>query len=305
MQKANLNNITFEELSNDWLEYKKAIIKESSYLNYKFTIKTKFIDEFGDKSLSTLLSYNFNMYVSKIMERLSSKTARDVIIVLKAILKYAELKYDISFKTRLISTPNPTENEVEVFKERDRRKIEKYCINSKELKDIGVMISLYTGLRIGEVCALKWRDIDFEKKMIRVTHTLQRVYVDKNTTKVLYDKPKTKKSIRSIPIAKILYEKLKPLSKKYSKDSFILSGDEERFYEPLSYRNTYKYILDYCGIEYKKYHILRHTFATRCIAVGMDIKSLSEILGHANVSITLNIYVHSCIEVKNKYINKL
>ena len=106
-------------------------------------------------------------------------------------------------------------------------------------------------------------------------------------------------------MAKVLYDKLKPLSKQFSKEAFVLTGEEERYIEPLGYRYTYKKILDNCEIEYKKYHILRHTFATRCIAVGMDIKSLSEILGHANVSITLNIYVHSSFETKNKFINKL
>ena len=305
MTKVNLEQVTFEELSNDWLEYKKPTIKESSYLNYKFIIRTKFMDEFGNKSVNFLLSYNFNSLVAKLMENRSQKTVKDIMTVLKSILKYGEIKYDINFKTSLISTPNPSGKEVEVFKEKDRKKLENYCIESNELKDIGIMISLYTGLRIGEVCALKWKDIDFENKCIRVTHTLQRVYVDKKTTKVLYDKPKTKKSIRTIPMAKVLYDKLKTLSKKYSKDDFILTGDEEKYVEPLGYRYTYRKILDDCNIEYKKYHQLRHTFATRCIAVGMDIKSLSEILGHANVSITLNIYVHSSFETKNKFINKL
>ena len=305
MTKTALEKVTFENLSNDWLEYKKPTIKESSYLNYKFTISNKFMDEFGDMNVNCLLAYNFNSLVTELMESLSPKTVKDIMTVLKSILKYGEIKYDVNFKTSLISTPNPSGKEVEVFTEKDRKKLENYCIESNELKDIGVMISLYTGLRIGEVCALKWKNLDFENKCIKVTHTLQRVYEGKNKTKVLYDKPKTKKSIRTIPMAKVLYDKLKPLSKQFSKDAFVLTGDEEKYIEPLGYRYTYKKILDDCGIEYKKYHILRHTFATRCIAVGMDIKSLSEILGHANVSITLNIYVHSSFETKNKFINKL
>lgn len=304
MSRNELEKVTFEKISNDWLEYKKPTIKESSYLNYKFIIRTKFMDIFCDKNIDYLLSYNFNTLVSKLMETLSAKTVKDIMTVLKAILKYAEIKYDINFKTSLISIPNPTGKEVEVFSEKDRKKLENYCNSSEELKDIGIMISLYTGLRIGEVCALKWNDIDFENKCIKVSHTLQRVYEDKNKSKILYDKPKTKKSIRTIPMAKVLYDKLKSISKQYSKDAFVLTG-EEKYIEPLGYRYTYKKILENCGIEYKKYHQLRHTFATRCIAVGMDIKSLSEILGHANVSITLNIYVHSSFETKNKFINKL
>lgn len=305
MEKTDLEKVTFGDLSKDWLEYKKPTIKESSYLNYKFIIRTKFMKEFGDKSINYLLSHNFNTLVTKLMENHSAKTVKDIMTILKSIFRYGEIKYDINFKTSLISTPNSLTKEVEVFNEKDRKKLERYCSESEELKDIGVMISLYTGLRIGEVCALKWKNIDLENKSIKVTHTLQRVYEDKKKTKVIYGKPKTNKSIRTIPMANALYNKLKILSKQYSKDAFLLTGDGEKYIEPLCYRNIYKIILDNCGIEYKKYHILRHTFATRCIAVGMDIKSLSEILGHASVSITLNIYVHSSFETKNKYINKL
>lgn len=305
MEKNALRKIKFKSLIEEWLQYKKTTIKESSYLNYKFIIKTNIKKEMGEKNLEELLQYNFNSFVEQLMEKLSSKTVKDIMTVLKAILKYAEIKYDINFKISLISTPAQITNEVEVFNDKDRKEMEKYCIQSKEIRDLGVLISLYTGLRIGEVCALKWSDIDFEKKYIKVNHTLQRVYVNKRETKVLYDRPKTKKSIRKIPMAKVLYEKLKEISKNYDNAAFVLTGSTKRYYEPLGYRYIYRRILEKCDIEYKRYHQLRHTFATRCIKVGMDVKSLSEVLGHANVSITLNIYVHSSFETKNKFINKL
>lgn len=305
MEKNALRKIKFKSLIEEWLQYKKTTIKESSYLNYKFIIKTNIKKEMGEKNLEELLQYNFNSFVEQLMEKLSSKTVKDIMTVLKAILKYAEIKYDINFKISLISTPAQITNEVEVFNDKDRKEMEKYCIQSKEIRDLGVLISLYTGLRIGEVCALKWSDIDFEKKYIKVNHTLQRVYVNKRETKVLYDRPKTKKSIRKIPMAKVLYEKLKEISKNYDNEAFVLTGSTKRYYEPLGYRYIYRRILEKCDIEYKRYHQLRHTFATRCIKVGMDVKSLSEVLGHANVSITLNIYVHSSFETKNKFINKL
>ena len=305
MEKNALRKIKFRFVIEEWLQYKKTTIKESSYLNYKFIIEANIKKEMGEKNLEELLQYNFNSFVEQLMEKLSNKTVKDIMTVLKAILKYAEIKYDINFKISLISTPAQITNEVEVFNDRDRKKMEKYCIESKEIKDLGVLISLYTGLRIGEVCALKWSDIDFEKKYIKVNHTLQRVYVNKRETKVLYDRPKTKKSIRKIPMAKVLYEKLKEISKNYDNEAFVLTGSTKRYYEPLGYRYIYRKILEKCDIEYKRYHQLRHTFATRCIKVGMDVKSLSEVLGHANVSITLNIYVHSSFETKNKFINKL
>lgn len=305
MEKNALRKIKFRFVIEEWLQYKKTTIKESSYLNYKFIIEANIKKEMGEKNLEELLQYNFNSFVEQLMKKLSNKTVKDIMTVLKAILKYAEIKYDINFKISLISTPAQITNEVEVFNDRDRKKMEKYCIESKEIRDLGVLISLYTGLRIGEVCALKWSDIDFEKKYIKVNHTLQRVYVNKRETKVLYDRPKTKKSIRKISMAKVLYEKLKEISKNYDNEAFVLTGSSKRYYEPLGYRYIYRKILEKCDIEYKRYHQLRHTFATRCIKVGMDVKSLSEVLGHANVSITLNIYVHSSFETKNKFINKL
>ena len=146
----------------------------------------------------------------------------------------------MDFKLDLISTPLATEEEVEVFNEKERRKIENYILKSNRLNEIGILISMYSGMRIGEICALRWRDIDFENKSIKVTHTVQRIYVNKNDTKIILTSPKTKKSIREIPLAKILYENLRELSKKNSKEAFILTGREDRLIEPLGYRYTYR-----------------------------------------------------------------
>lgn len=305
MQKDSINIISFSQVATEWLLFKKAKIKESTYLNYKFIIESKFIKQFGKKTLEELLEYNFNSYIEMLMETLSNKTVKDIVSTLKGILRYAEMKYDINFKLNLVSSPSIYKKEIEIFSEKERKRMEKYCFKSKESKYLGILISLYTGLRIGEICALKWEDIDFENKLINVTHTLQRVYVDKSDTKVIYTTPKTKKSIRKIPLSKVLYEKLKEISNEYPKEAFVLTGKKDKWVEPLGYRYTYKLILKQARVKYKKYHTLRHTFATRCIKVGMDMKSLSEILGHANVTITLNIYVHSSLETKNKFINKL
>lgn len=152
---------------------------------------------------------------------------------------------------------------------------------------------------------MKWSDIDFENKLINITHTLQRVYVDKDDTKVVITNPKTKQSIRKIPIARELFAKLKEMKRYYENDDYILTGRSDRFVEPIGYRYTYKKVLRECRLQYKNYHCLRHTFATRCIRVGMDVKSLSEILGHSNISITLSIYVHSSYEIKKKFIDRL
>ncbi len=298
-------NVKFNEVSNEWLLFKKTKIKESTYLNYKYLISNKLLNPIGELTLGELLNYDFNSFIETLMTRLSSKTVKDTVVILKCILKFAEVKYDVNFKLSLVSSPTIYKKEISIFNEREKNKIIKKCIKLNNIKELGIIISIYTGLRIGEVCALKWSDIDFDNRIINVTHTLQRVYVSRRNTKVIYTTPKTQKSLRKIPINNNLYVILKVFSKDYSKDAFILSGNKDRWIEPIAYRYTYRQVLKYAKVSYKKYHTLRHTFATRCINVGMDVKSLSEILGHANVTITLNTYVHSSIATKNKFINKL
>ena len=145
-----------------------------------------------------------------------------------------------------------------------------------------------------------------DNKILSVNRTIQRLYMGKNVkSKIVITKPKTRKSRRKIPISKVLSQKLRELKPNFSDDDFILTGSSDKFYEPLAYRYDYKMVLVKCGIEYKNYHQLRHTFATNCIGVGMDAKSLSEVLGHSSIGITLSLYVHSNNEIKKKYIDRL
>ena len=305
MLNKQMKEIKFNEIANEWLRFKKVKIKESTYLKYRFTIYYTFFKFIGEKTLKELLDYDYNNLIQELMNTLSAKTVRDEMSILKSILRYAELKYDVNFKLNLINVPTVYKKEINIFTERDRKRMERVCLKSGNIKYLGVLISLYTGLRIGEVCALKWKDFDFENKLVNVTHTIQRGYVDRLYTKVIYTTPKTQSSIRKIPLSEVLYNKLKPISQKYPEEAFVLSGRTDKWIEPLGYRYTYRKILNESKVKYKKYHTLRHTFATRCVRIGMDTKSLSEILGHANVVITLNTYIHSSFETKVKYINKL
>ena len=195
--------------------------------------------------------------------------------------------------------------ELKVFTEKEIKKLEKECLKSTDIRIIGILISIYTGMRIGEICALRWKNIDLNKKLINVTHTLQRVYVEKAKTKIIITTPKTKTSERKIPIVTNLYDKLKLESAKFLKDAYVLTGKEEKYIEPRSFQCVYKKAIENCKIQYRNFHCLRHTFATRCIRVGMDIKSLSEVLGHSDVNITLNRYVHSSYDSKKKFMEKL
>lgn len=297
--------IKFRKVTNNWLLYKKHKIKESTYLNYNYIINTYLNKNFGKKRLSYFLDYDMNEFIDSLEKKLSNKTVRDIVLVLKSILKFAERKYNTNFKLDLITMPTSHKTELQVFNEKEIKKMEKLCVESKDIRTIGILISIYTGMRIGEVCALKWENIDFSKKLINVTQTLQRVYVEKNKTKVIITPPKTKTSERKIPIPTILYDELKKASVNYSKKSYVITGEEDKYIEPRSFQYVYKKILDSSGIKYRNFHCLRHTFATRCIRVGMDIKSLSEVLGHSDVNITLNRYVHSSYDSKKKFMEKL
>ena len=298
-------NKKFSTLCDEWLAFKKNLVKESSFLNYKFTINKHLKKDFANMNIEEIKTFDFNKYIDNLKTRFSSKTIRDTFTILKSILRFAERKYDIDFKLDLVSIPTNYKKEIEVFTDKERVKLQEYLWESKKIKEIGVYICLFTGMRIGEICALKWSDIDFENKLIDINQTVQRVYFGNEKSKVIISSPKSKTSVRKIPISKTLYLKLKQLKNLYSKDSFIITGKEKKFTEPMAYRYTYRKVLKKTKVQYRKFHCLRHTFATRCIHVGMDVKSLSEILGHASINITLSTYVHSSYEVKKKYIDKI
>lgn len=297
--------VKFKKATEDWLLYKKHKIKESTYLNYNYIINGYLNKQFGKKRLGYFLKYDINEYVDSLGQELSSKTVRDIILALKSILRFAERKYNVNFKLDLITMPSTGKTELQVFNEKEIKRIEKVCINSENIENVGILISMYTGMRIGEICALKWEKIDFNKKLINVTQTLQRVYIEKNKTKVIITPPKTKTSERKIPIPSILYDELKKKSVNYKKEAYVLTGDENRYIEPRRYQDIYKKVLLEAKVKYRNFHCLRHTFATRCVRVGMDIKSLSEVLGHSDVSITLNRYVHSSYDCQKKFMEKL
>ena len=301
-----LRKTNFEEISKKWLEMKKNSIKESTYCNYMFIIDKYLMPTLRKTSLRKLIDYNYNNFIQELKTNLSVKTVRDITNVLKSILKYSQEEYTCSINLKSINMPKLNVAKIKVLNKREKGKLERYCLKQNTLKSLGVVVCLYTGLRIGELCALKWEDIDLEEKVIFVRKTLQRVYIEKeNNSKIIINSPKTTSSIRRVPINNKLYEILKPLKKEYKNEDFFLTGSNEKYVEPRNYQNLFKLLLSECKVKPYKFHILRHTFATYCIEVGMDAKSLSEILGHSNVNITLSRYVHSSDKIKKKFLEKL
>lgn len=298
-------DIAFSDIANSWLMSNYNSVKESTYFDYKYVIKKYFNPELKDKSIKQLLKYDFNILINN-LNNLDKTSIKKIVTILKSILKYAERKYDVDFKLDLIKVIDKETKEIKIFTTREKKKLVNHCYNSEILKEVGILVSLYTGLRIGELCALKWKDIDLNKDILTVNHTLQRVSTDKGT-KILFGPPKTRSSLRQIPINKTLHNILYRIYvlNNYNKNSFFLTGSTTEFIEPRNYQYTFKVLLENLKIPYHNFHILRHTFATDCININMDVKTLSRILGHSNVNITLNKYVHPSFKKAKVYLERI
>lgn len=298
------NRIKFEIIAKEWLQYKKNMVKESTYCNYEFIIEKYLIPKFKNTNIKSIK--NYNELIQELSKKLSPKTVKDIVSVLKAILKYYEEEYGEILKIKKISLPKNQKGKLRILANKEIQKLEKGCLEEDSLKSLGIIVCLNTGLRVGEICALRWENVNFEEKHIYVKKTLQRVYIkNEKKSKIVMDKPKTQSSTRSIPMNKKVYEILKKMKKKYKDEDFVLTGSSKNFIEPRNYQYYFKILLKKCKVKQYKFHILRHTFATKCMEVGMDAKSLSEVLGHSNINVTLNVYVHSSDKIKKKYLEKL
>ena len=294
----------FEVVTEEWLKYKKNTVKKSTYYNYSYSVAKYLYPSFAGKNITKIK--NYNNFIEELSDTLSPKTVRDIVTKLKEIINFYEEEHNTKLNIKKMSLPKMNKKEIQILSNKEKQKLEKYCIEQNSLKSLGILICLNTGLKIGEVCALRWENIDFESKKIHIEKTIERIYSkEENKTIVIIDTPKSITSVRTIPINSKLYNILKQIRGKSKKTDFVLKGSSEHYVEPRNYQYHFKEILKRNKVKKYKFHTLRHTFATNCIEAGMNIKFLSEILGHADVSITLNIYVHSSDKAKRKYLEKI
>ena len=293
----------FEVVTEEWLKYKKNTVKKSTYYNYSYSVAKYLYPSFAGKNITKIK--NYNNFIEELSDTLSPKTVRDIVTKLKEIINFYEEEHNTKLNIKKMSLPKMNKKEIQILSNKEKQKLEKYCIEQNSLKSLGILICLNTGLRVGEVCALRWENVDFETRR-HVEKTIERIYSkEENKTIVIIDTPKSITSVRTIPINSKLYNILKQIRGKSKKTDFVLTGSSEHYVEPRNYQYHFKEILKRNKVKKYKFHTLRHTFATNCIEAVMDIKSLSEILGHADVSITLNIYVHSSDKAKRKYLEKI
>lgn len=196
---------------------------------------------------------------------------------------------------------------MEVLSRVNQKKVMQYIQNHFTFRNLGMYLCLSTGMRIGEVCALTWEDINTDTGIISIKKTIQRIYTIEDgikKTELILDTPKTKNSIREIPMSRDLLRMLKPMKKIVNASFFVLTNDAKPT-EPRTYRSYYKNFMETLEMPNLKFHGLRHSFATRCIESKCDYKTVSVLLGHSNISTTLNLYVHPNLEQKKKAIDQM
>jgi integrase len=298
---------TISEIVSFWKADKKQYVKRSSLSAYILLLENHLIPVFGAKQ--DIDEQEVQTFVfQKLEQGLSQKTIKDILIVLKMVLKFGVKNKWLEHRQLDIQFPTErTKQGIEVLSRHHQKKMMQYIQEHFTFRNIGVYICLCSGMRIGEICALTWEDIDTESGIINIRRTIQRIYTIENDvrkTEVILDSPKTKNSIREIPLNKDLLKMLKPI-KKIVNPSFYVLTNEAKPTEPRTYRAYYKNLMRVLEMPKLKFHGLRHSFATRCIESKCDYKTVSVLLGHANISTTLNLYVHPNLEQKKKAIDQM
>ncbi len=304
-EKAAPRNLTVKKLFEMWLESIKLRVRESTYTSYYMKYEKHILPMLGNIPYSELSAERLNGFAyEKTQSGLSCKYVRDIISVIKSVCRFAHRRFGFRDNSESITVPKARTAEKRMLSPSDRSVLISYLSSDASASDTGILLSMATGIRIGELCAMKWTDIDIEKKIITVRHTLQRIknICGNRSTKLVLTAPKSDSSARTIPLPDFMIPLL--VRQKADGDCFLLSGTGKAV-EPRTMQYRFKSILRKLGIPYVSFHSLRHLFATSCIAVGFDVKTLSEILGHSSVNITLNRYVHSSAERKAECMNML
>lgn len=288
----------FEDVCMMWLESKRLSVKESTYARYRTVIKKHFCTYFSGLYISQITEQSAQSFIESLVSNHKPKTVKDIASVLKQIISYANIQVLSLPVTVNIRLPKESKSKTEVFSSSEYRKLLQALQRNPDLDHLGILICLQTGVRLGEICGLRFGDINFERKTISIQRTIQRIQDGNGGTRFLIDTPKTENSVREIPLSSMLMKHLEPY-RLYPKNNYLLTGSDS-FMQPRTYQNRFKKFLCNNGLPPVNFHVLRHTFASRAVELGFDIKSLSEILGHASVQITLNRYVHPSMEQQRK-----
>lgn len=308
-------NAKYDDILTAWLQSSRTNIKESTFAKYSHIIDSHIRPALGQFTLSKISTQLIESFIQQQLLSgrldgeggLSPKTVTDMMTIIKESIGYARDNGIAVICNPQKITIKKREREMRVLTPLEEEALVRVLLDDMDQYKLGVMLSLYTGIRIGELCALQWENLSLASATLKVRKTMQRIQ-DKNVgatskTKVIITEPKSQCSIRDIPLPVFVLD----LARRFesSPKTFVLSSDRSRYVEPRTMQNRFKKYIRDSGIADANFHTTRHTFATRCVEVGFDIKTLSEILGHANVNITLNRYVHSSFDLKCSNMSKL
>ena len=309
------DTMTVESWIRIWQNENRSFIKESTFATYSVAIENHILPYYGHRKLQDISpedNQEFILFLSRKKRKdgvgyLSTKAVKDIMNLWLGILGKAERKGYVALGKVRYQYPAPNAMHF-VQKENYLTLQEEFeiinCLKKQNsLKSLGVALALITGMRIGEICALRWECIDISRGVIHVNKTLQRIYTKENgigRSKVIVTAPKSFKSDRYIPLP----EEYLPVIMKYkaAPDAYFLTGRADKFIEPRTLRAYYNRLMENNGTNYVTFHGLRHTFATRLVESGCDYKTISELLGHADITTTIRTYVHSDMNKKRKFV---
>ena len=299
--------MNFKTVSSLWIKDKRQYVRQSTAAAYSFILNRYLLPNFGDKE--SLTEEDAQLVVLNAFERgLSRNYIKGMINVLRMVLRYGtKIGFDADPQMELHLQKEVQSHRVMAFSAKDQNVLMNYLRANFVRKNIGIYMGLAFGLRIGEVCALKWQDMDFEHGLISIRSTVQRICLDDNAgrrTGIVVGLPKSLSSIREIPMTREFAQLLRPLVNNTEPDCYVLSGTTSPI-EPRVYRNHYKTLLRTLGLPDVRFHGLRHSFATRCIDGRCDYKTVSSILGHTSINTTLNMYVHPNVDQKRECLEKM
>lgn len=299
----------FSSYCLEWLHTKKCTVKESTYIKYSTVVNKHIMPKLGECCPLGFTTELMDDFIKELQfeDELAPKTVHDILVVLHGILKFASSKFAGSFPAVEINYPKIGKKEMRVLSREEQARLVAYLNEDLDSCRFGILLALCTGIRIGELCALQWESVSTNDKAIRIAKTLQRLHdtsVSQGArTRIVIGPPKSDTSVRTIPMTEYvtgLCRRMKP----QSSAAYVLTGTEA-FMEPRTLQYRLEKYTQACGLEGVHFHTLRHTFATRAVEVGFEVKSLSEILGHASVTITLDRYVHASLELKRDNMQKL
>lgn len=288
---------TIQTLAWVYLEEKTGKVKDSTLKCYQRNIRCHILPKLGGRVAANLTVEDIDDYLEAMQESFSPKLVREVGALLLALLRLAGINF-----TGEVTLPKVRQKNVEVFTETELKQLARIILRRTDETGLGILLTVYTGIRLGELCGLKWQDVNAGKGMLHVQRTVERVAQEDGTTCLAVLTPKTESSNRWIPIPQEMMRVLKPDQR--LPETYLLTGGEI-IPDPRTMQNRYRALLKRIGVPYRNFHALRHTYATRCIEQGIDAKSVSELLGHSDVRTTLRLYVHASMDYKSKAVEAI